>query len=168
MANIFVSYTESDSQWADWIAIDLRGLGLTPYVHQWEIGSGDDIVASMENRHAAADHVLCVVSPEYWEAAYSRLEHNAALWRAVRERSSFLLYVVVKPCAVPALTAHMRRCDLYSLPESAARERFRNFMKSPAPPDAVVFRVWLWRKATLPFACHCISWAGTMRCVPVC
>ena len=139
MANVFVSYTKSDSQWANWIATDLRGLGHTPYVHQWEIGSGDDIVAWMENRHAAADHVLCVVSPEYWEAAYSRLEHNAALWRAVRERSSFLLYVVVKPCALPALTAHMRRCDLYSLPESAARERFRNFMKSPAPPNAVVF-----------------------------
>ena len=84
MANIFVSYTKSDSQWAEWIATDLRALGHNPHVHEWEISPGDDIVAWMEKRHAAADHVLCVVSPEYLKAAYSRLQHNAALWRVVR------------------------------------------------------------------------------------
>jgi hypothetical protein len=93
----------------------------------------------MEKHHGAADHVLCVVSAQYLKAAYSMLEHNAALWRAVREPSSFLLYVVVRPCALPALTAHMRRCDLFNLPEAAARQRFKDYIKAPAPPDAIVF-----------------------------
>ena len=139
VADIFVSYTSSDREWAQWIATDLHTLGHVPHVHEWEIGPGDDIVAWMEQRHAAADHVLCVVSPEYLNAAYSMLEHNAALWRSVRERSSFLLYVVVKPCALPALTAHKRRCDVYNLPEAAARQRFRDYMMAPAPPDVVAF-----------------------------
>jgi hypothetical protein len=139
MPDIFVSYTRSDSQWAQWIADDLKALGHTPHVHEWEIGPGEDILAWMERHHGAADHVLCVISPRYLKAAYSLLEHNAALWRAVRERSSFLLYVVVEPCALPALTAHIRRCELFDLPEAAARQRFRDYMASPAPPDAIVF-----------------------------
>jgi hypothetical protein len=91
VADIFVSYTSSDRDWAQWIATDLRALGHNPHVHEWEVGPGDDIVAWMEKHHAAAHHVLCVVSPHYLKAAYSMLEH-AALWRAVREPSSFLLY----------------------------------------------------------------------------
>ncbi|MFL5283084.1 MAG: toll/interleukin-1 receptor domain-containing protein [Rhodopila sp.] len=80
MSDIFVSYTSSDSQWAEWIATDLRALGHTPHIHQWEIGPGDDILAWMENHHAAADHVLCVVSEAYLKGSYSILERNAAIW----------------------------------------------------------------------------------------
>src|SRR2546422_3215286 len=36
------------------------------------------------SRHDAADHVLCVVSDEYFAAPYSTLERNAALWQAAR------------------------------------------------------------------------------------
>ena len=63
---------------------DLRALGHTPRVHEWEIGPGEDILAWMEQHHAAADHVLCVVSEEYLKAPYSTLERQAAVWRAVK------------------------------------------------------------------------------------
>ena len=68
MADIFVSYTSSDRDWAFWIANELQALGHTPHVHEWEINSGDDIYAWMETRHDAADHVLCVVSDDYLKA----------------------------------------------------------------------------------------------------
>ena len=71
MADIFVSYTSSDHNWAMWIAKELKALGHTPHVHEGEIGAGDDIYAWMEDRHDAADHVLCVVSDEYLKAPYS-------------------------------------------------------------------------------------------------
>src|SRR6202451_3772677 len=64
------------------MAKELEALGHTPRVHEWEIGSGDDIYAWMEQRHDAAEHVLCVVSDEYLKAPYSTLELNAALWQA--------------------------------------------------------------------------------------
>ena len=62
MADIFVSYTSSDHDWAMWIAKELQALGHKPYVHEWEIGAGDDIYAWMEARHDEADHVLCRTS----------------------------------------------------------------------------------------------------------
>src|SRR3954454_16546074 len=139
MADIFVSYTSSDRDWAFWIAKELEALGHTPHVHEWEIGAGDDIYAWIEKRHDEADHVLCVVSDEYLKAPYSTLERNAAQWQAASKRAGFVLFVAVKPCRFPTLADHIRRCELFGVPEDAARLRFREFLKQPQAPTSVAF-----------------------------
>lgn len=139
MADIFVSYTSSDRDWAFWIAKELEALGHTPRIHEWEIGRGDDIYAWMEERHDAADHVLCVVSDAYLTAPYSTLERNAALWQAAARRPGFVLFVAVKPCRFPTLADHIRRCELFGVPEDAARLRFRAFMEQRAAPRSAAF-----------------------------
>jgi hypothetical protein len=82
----------------------------------------------MEQRHDAADHVLCVISDEYLKAPYSTLERNAALWQAAAKRPGFVLLVAVRPCELPTLSDHIRRAELFGVPEDAARLRFREFM----------------------------------------
>jgi hypothetical protein len=124
VADIFVSYTGSDRDWAFWIAKELEALGHTPHIHEWEIESGADIYAWMEQRHDAADHVLCVVSDEYLKTPYSTLERNAAIWQAAGKRPGFVLFVAVKPSKLPTLSDHIRRCELFGIPEDAARLRF--------------------------------------------
>jgi hypothetical protein len=42
VADIFISYTSSDRDWAFWIAKELEALGHTPHIHEWEIKGGDD------------------------------------------------------------------------------------------------------------------------------
>src|ERR1700691_3818650 len=93
----------------------------------------------MEKRHDAADHVLCVVSDEYLKAPYSTLERNAAIWQTAGKRPGFVLLVAVKPCKLPTLSDHIRRCELFGIPEEAARLRFRDFMQTRAEPAAVAF-----------------------------
>jgi tetratricopeptide (TPR) repeat protein len=139
VADIFISYTSSDRDWAFWIAKELEALGHTPRIHEWEIKGGDDIHAWMEQRHDAADHVLCVVSDEYLEAPYSTLERNAAIWQAAANRPGFVLFVAVKPCRFPTLIDHYRRCQLYGISDDEARERFRAFMQQPADAAPVAF-----------------------------
>jgi TIR domain len=39
VADIFISYTANDRDWAFWIAKELA-LGHTPHVHEWEITGG--------------------------------------------------------------------------------------------------------------------------------
>jgi hypothetical protein len=90
-------------------------------------------------RHDAADHVLCVVSDEYLKAPYSTLERNAALWQAAKNRTSFVLLVVVKPCRLPTLIDHIRHCELFGVPEEAARTRFREFMSRREAPETAAF-----------------------------
>jgi hypothetical protein len=65
LADIFVSYTSSDREWAHWIALELKALGNVAHVHEWEIEGSESIYAWMEKRLDAADRVLCVVSDEY-------------------------------------------------------------------------------------------------------
>src|SRR6516164_3261635 len=139
MADIFVSYTSSDREWAFWIAKELKALGHAPHIHEWEISGTDDIYGWMEQHHDAADHVLCVVSDDYLKAPYSTLERNAALWQAASKRPGFVLLVVVKQCRLPTLSDHMRRCDLFDLPEEAARQRLRAFLETRSAPSIVPF-----------------------------
>ena len=86
----FRQLTSSDRDWAFWIAKELEALGHLPRVHELEIDRGDDIYAWMEQRHDAADHVLCVVSDDYLKAPDSTLERNAAIWHATLRRSGFV------------------------------------------------------------------------------
>jgi hypothetical protein len=139
VADFFISYTSTDRDWAFWIAEELKGLGHTPHIHEWEIKGGDDIYAWMELHHEAADHVLCVMSDDYLKAPYSTLERNAALWQAASKRPGFVLFVAVKSCRLPTLSDHIRRCELFGVPEEAARQRFREFMAKLARPETVAF-----------------------------
>jgi tetratricopeptide (TPR) repeat protein len=139
VADIFVSYTNSDRDWAFWIAKELEALGHVPHVHEWEIKGGDDIYAWMEKRHDDADHVLCVVSDEYLKAPYSTLERNAAIWQAAAKRPGFVLFVAVKPCRLPSLIDHYRRCQLYGLADEEARHRFRTFLAQPADAAPIAY-----------------------------
>src|SRR5262249_21943131 len=122
-----------------WLAHELAALGHTPRVHEWEIKGGDDIYAWMEHHHDTADRVLCVVSDEYLKAPYSSLERHAALWHAAAKRPGFVLFVAVKPCRLPTLSDHIRRCELFGVPEEAARIRFHEFMSKRAAPAAPRF-----------------------------
>jgi TIR domain-containing protein len=45
LADIFISYTSSDRDWAFWIAAELKKLGHSPHIHEWEIEGGADIYA---------------------------------------------------------------------------------------------------------------------------
>jgi len=139
MADIFVSYTSSDREWAFWAAKELKTLGHVPHVHDWEIKGSADIYGWMEQHHDAADHVLCVVSDDYLKAPYSTLERHAALWQAAKKRPGFVLLVAVKSCTLPTLSDHMRRCELFGMPEDAARLRFREFMSKRSVPADLAF-----------------------------
>ena len=142
MADIFVSFTKSDQQWAHWIAQELTALHHEPHVHDWEIGPGEDIVGWMEKRHDQADYVLCVVSPDYLnedKAPFSTWERRAALWRMVKGRKGHVLLFVVKPVRLPSLIDHLRHCDLVGLKETEARRRIAEFLRMPAPPEKVEF-----------------------------
>jgi tetratricopeptide (TPR) repeat protein len=101
--DIFVSYTSSDREWAEWIGHELVKLGHTPRLHDWEIKSGDDIMAWMVERHDQADFVIGVVSDEWLRAAYSKLERMAAEWAAAKSRPNFMRHVMVRPAKLPTI-----------------------------------------------------------------
>jgi tetratricopeptide (TPR) repeat protein len=140
MADIFISYTSSDREWADWVGHQLESLGHTPHIHDWEISGGGDIAAWMEERHHAADQVLCIVSSAYLDAKpYSAWERRAALWAAATDRPNFVLPVFVESCKAPTLFAPLKRCDLHGISEEEASVRLKTFLQPAAKPPRGIF-----------------------------
>jgi TIR domain len=119
VADIFVSYTSSDLEWAFWIG---------------QLSAGDDIAAWMEERHKKADHILCVVSAAYLKAPYSSWERQAAQWAAVSSRPRFALPIFVESCEAPTLLAPFKRRDLHSIGEQDARARLAAYLTPAAKP----------------------------------
>ena len=138
MADIFVSYTSSDREWAFWIAQELEKLGHTAHVHDWEIGAGGDIASWMEKRHDEADKVLLVVSEVYLSKTYSRWERLAAQWAAAGERPNFALPVLIENCKLPTLLAQIKRCELFGLGEEEARTQLADYLKSGVRPQGPI------------------------------
>ena len=134
MADIFVSYTSRDSQWAYWLGQELQKLGHVVHVHDWEIAAGDDIAKWMQERHNNADHTLCIVSEAYLKAPYSNWELRAAQWAAASKRPNFALPVFVEECEAPTMLATLRRCDLFGLSEEKARAKLAAYLTPPTPP----------------------------------
>jgi tetratricopeptide (TPR) repeat protein len=134
VANIFVSYTSKDRDWAFWIAQELEALGHAPHVYEWEIPAGGDIAAWMEKRLDDADHVLCVVSQTYLSKDYSTWERQSGQWDAVSSRSNFVLPVFVEECKPPRLFAPLKRCELYGVDQDEARSRLAEYLKPAGKP----------------------------------
>jgi tetratricopeptide (TPR) repeat protein len=138
VADIFVSYTSSDRLKAFWIGQELKKLGHTPRIHEWEIPAGGNIPNWMEKRHHDADHVLLVMSRAYLTAPYSKWERHAAQWAAADERPNFALPVFIENFEAPTMLAHIKRCDLYGLSEMEARAALGAYLAPAAMPSAPI------------------------------
>ena len=86
---IFVSYTSSDRDWAHWIGWQLSKAGHEVFVHDWEIGAGENIAGWMEDRFRQAQKLIGVFSDAYCKAAFSQSERWSAYWQDPRGRSRF-------------------------------------------------------------------------------
>jgi hypothetical protein len=140
VADIFVSYTNSDREWAFWIGYQLESLGHAPHLHEWEIAGGGDIMAWMEERHDAADHILCVISDAYLSKPYSSWERRAAQWAAATDRPNFALPVFIEHCEAKTLFAHVKSCNLCNASEEEARARLKAFLEPAGkPPQRAAF-----------------------------
>jgi hypothetical protein len=62
-----------------------------------------------------------------------------AVRQAASKRPGFILLVVVKACRLPTLSDYIRRCELFGIPDEAARFRFREFITKPRPPETAAF-----------------------------
>jgi TIR domain len=139
VADIFISYTSQDREWANWIGRELEALSHVPHIDDWEISAGGNIMEWMEQRHHEANHVLCVVSEAYLKKPYSSLERQAGQWAAVTARPNFVLPVFIEPCEAPTLFALLKRCDLHGLDEADARARLKNYLAPAAKPTHTPF-----------------------------
>jgi hypothetical protein len=129
VAEFFISYIDSDYDWASRIATELTALGHETGLQklEWWPNFQIEFHSSIRQHQDVPFYVLCVVSNRYL-LKVQQFEQDLDFWRAIRERRSLVLFVVVEPCALPRLSVYIRHCVLFGMSDIDARIRFREFI----------------------------------------
>jgi tetratricopeptide (TPR) repeat protein len=150
--DFFVSYTQADRPWAEWIAWMLEEDGHRVLVQAWDFVPGSNWLQGMQAGTRDAARTIAVLSPDYLESVYSSAEWQAA-WAADPVGTDRKLLVVrVRACERPGLLAGVVGVNLYGLAEADAAARLRRMAA-----DALAGRA---KPSTAP------SFPGAGRAVP--
>src|SRR4051794_7027735 len=76
--DVFVSYTQADRAWAEWIAWQLDAAGHTTVLQAWDFAEGESFLARMQQASANSPCTLAVLSADYVASRYTMEE----LWAA--------------------------------------------------------------------------------------
>src|SRR5512132_2122157 len=121
--DFFISYTNADLPWAEWIAWQLEAAGHTTVIQAWEFRPGSNCMLEMDRASQEAEQTIAVLSPSYLDAAYTHSEWARAFARDPKGEKSLLLPVRVLDCHLKGLLAQVVYIDLVGLDEEDAKNR---------------------------------------------
>ncbi|WP_243794359.1 TIR domain-containing protein [Saccharopolyspora gloriosae] len=82
--DVFVSYANDDSRWAEGLAEQLRDRGLEVYFDEWHLLPGDLVVHQLERAFRESHSGIAVISPASESSASARGEYAALYQESVR------------------------------------------------------------------------------------
>jgi hypothetical protein len=116
VTGVFISYTESDTDWATWIAETVEEAGRGCTLQEWDSPAGGNFVTWINEQLTHADWVMPVYSPAYFASAWCTTEWTAAMAR------SALLPMKVADCRIPPVLASLTYVDLSTADLDTARQ----------------------------------------------
>jgi hypothetical protein len=135
--NCFISYTQADLSWAEWIAWQLEESGFQTILQAWDFRAGCNFVLEMDNASKQAQRTIAVLSASYVNAAYTRPEWASALARDPTGENRILLPIRVQECTLTGLLAQIVYIDLVGLTETEAKTRLLSQVQGGrGKPDA--------------------------------
>jgi tetratricopeptide (TPR) repeat protein len=129
--DFFVSYTQADRAWAEWIAWQLDNAGQWVVLQAWDFGPGSDWVHEMHNATATAKRTIAVLSRSYLRSVHGEAEWRAAYKKDPTGELGVLVPVRVEPVEPPGLLATRSYLDLVGLSEAAARAALLGLLDRP-------------------------------------
>jgi TIR domain/NB-ARC domain len=138
--DFFVSYTQADRAWAEWVAWILEEDGHRVLIQAWDFVAGSNWTQGMQAGTRDAARTIALLSPDYLESVYGGAEWQAA-WRQDPEGTDRKLLVVrVKDCDRPGLLGGVVGVDVFGFAEADAKARLRRMISTAisgrAKPDA--------------------------------
>jgi hypothetical protein len=119
--DFFVSYTQVDQRWAEWIAWTLEEAGYRVLLQAWDMPGGANWVVGMQNGVEHAARTVAVLSAAYGRSVYGAAEWQAA-WRADPAGADRRLLVFrIEDCARPGMLGQVVSRDLFGVPQDIAR-----------------------------------------------
>jgi hypothetical protein len=121
-ADVFISYTEPDQAWAEWIAWQVEAIGYTALIQAWDFVPGSSFVDDMHRATELTARTVMVLSRAYLGSAFATAEWQAVWASDPVGRQGRLLAVRVEDCTRPGLLRQMVSVDIFDVPEERARE----------------------------------------------
>jgi tetratricopeptide (TPR) repeat protein len=123
--DFFVSYTQADRAWAEWLAWELEAAGYTTLLQAWDMPAGTAFVHAMDQAVQTTRHVVLVLSPAYLRSQMAEAEWRPAFKADPSGTARRLLPVRVEDCEPAGLLADRVYIDLVGADEATARTRLR-------------------------------------------
>ena len=121
--DFFVSYTQADRRWAEWIAWVLEEHGhYHVLVQAWDFVPGSNWIQEMQTGTRDATRTIAVLSDNYLASQYGSAEWQAAWASDPAGDRSHALTVRVADCSRPS-AAGVTGVDLFGLDETKAQDR---------------------------------------------
>jgi hypothetical protein len=138
--DFFISYSPADEHWATWVANELEKAGYTTMLMSWDFTIGTNFIDLMDRGIRRSTAVIAILSRNYTQSTYGRMEWQAAIRRAPEDPSSRLITIRVEDFPLDGLLATITFLDLVSVTdETQARqlllERIRQAIEGRAKPD---------------------------------
>jgi TIR domain len=137
--DFFISYTQTDRAWAEWIAWLLEEDGYRVLLQAWDFVVGGNWLQSMHEGTAKAARTIAVLSEAYLRSVYGQAEWQAAWKQDPDGEQRKLLVFRVENCDRSGLLAGLTGIDIFGVDETQARSRVRSSVataiRGRAKPD---------------------------------
>jgi hypothetical protein len=126
--DFFISYTQADRAWAEWIAWLLEEDHHRVLIQAWDFVGGSNWVQRMRDGVTGAERTVAILSPDYLESEFGTAEWTAAWSSDPLSAERKLLTVRVKECDRPDFLRQIVSVDLFGISESEARTKVRRLV----------------------------------------
>jgi hypothetical protein len=140
-ADFFISYTQVDRAWAEWIAWELEAADFTTLLQAWDMPPGVAFVHEMDQAIQGTKHTLVVLSPAYLLSEFGEAEWRLGFRKDPSGARRQLIPVRIEQCEPQGLLGERVWIDLVGLDEGQARAALLEGVRPerPKPPVAPSF-----------------------------
>jgi len=124
--DFFVSYTQTDHVWAEWIAWQLHDAGYQVLIQAWYTVAGSNWVVQLQEGILRSERTVAVLSEDYLNSAHVQSEWEAAHAADPHGFARKLIPVRVAACSRLGLFSRIVTVDLVGLTSEAARAELLN------------------------------------------
>ena len=133
--DFFISYTQADQAWAEWIAWTLEEAGHSVVIQVWDFRPGENFVLKMQRVLSETQKTIAVLSDAYLQSAYASSEWTATFVDDAQSTTRPLIPIRVDACQPQALLKTIVYVDLVGLDETAAKQAVLAMMAPRVKPE---------------------------------
>jgi tetratricopeptide (TPR) repeat protein len=120
--DFFISYTGKDKTWAEWIAWTLEEAGYKTMIQAWDFHAASNFVLKMQQGTADTARTIAVITPDYFESAFTNPEWAVAFANDPTSEKGKLIPVRVADFKPQGLFKTIVYINLVGLDEAAAKK----------------------------------------------